>query len=46
MHIKLDRKLSLEEAHNIASAIEDDIRSVLGIEATIHTEPRIGRIPI
>jgi cation diffusion facilitator family transporter len=46
MHIKLDRNLSLEEAHNIASAIEDDIRSELDIEATIHTEPRIGRIPI
>jgi cation diffusion facilitator family transporter len=46
MHIKLDRKLSLERAHNIASSIEDDIRTELGIEATIHTEPRIGRIPI
>ena len=45
-HIKLNKSLSLEEAHNITSMIEDDIRSELGIEATIHTEPRIGRIPI
>ncbi len=44
-HIKLDKKLSLERAHNIASMIEDDIRTELEIEATIHTEPRIGRIP-
>lgn len=45
-HIELDKTLSLEEAHNITSLIEDDIRTELGIEATIHTEPRIGRIPI
>lgn len=46
LHIKLDKNLSLEGAHNITSMIEDDIRTELGIEATIHTEPRIGRIPI
>ncbi len=46
LHIKLDKSLSLEGAHNITSMIEDDIRTELGIEATIHTEPRIGRIPI
>jgi len=45
-HIKLEKYLSLEGAHNITSMIEDDIRNELGIEATIHTEPRIGRIPI
>jgi len=45
LHIKLDKNLSLEGAHNITSMIEDDIRTELGIEATIHTEPRIGRIP-
>lgn len=44
MHIKMDKHLSLEGAHNIASIIEDDIRNELGIEATIHTEPRLGRI--
>ena len=43
-HIKLDSNLSLEEAHNITSMIEEDVRSTLGIEATIHTEPRTGRI--
>ena len=46
LHIKLDKNLSLEGAHNITSMIEDEIRTELGIEATIHTEPRIGRIPI
>lgn len=45
LHIKLDKNLSLEEAHHITSMIEDDIRTDLGIEATIHTEPRTGRIP-
>ena len=45
-HIKLHKSLSLEEAHNITSIIEDDIRTELGIEATIHTEPRIRKIPI
>lgn len=45
LHIKLDKKLSLERAHNIASMIEDDIRAGLEIEATIHTEPLLGRIP-
>jgi cation diffusion facilitator family transporter len=45
-HIKLNKSLSLEKAHNITSMIEDDIRNDLGIEATIHTEPSIGRIPI
>ena len=45
-HIKLNKSLSLEVAHNITSMIEDDIRTELEIEATIHTEPRLGRIPI
>jgi cation diffusion facilitator family transporter len=39
-HIKLDKDLSLERAHDITSLIEDEIRLELGIEATIHTEPR------
>ena len=45
LHIKLDKNLSLEEAHHITTMIEDDIRTDLDIEATIHTEPRTGRIP-
>ncbi len=32
-HIKLHKSLSLEEAHNITSMIEDDIRTELEIEA-------------
>jgi cation diffusion facilitator family transporter len=43
-HIKLDKDLSLEVAHHIASMIEEDIRSELGIETTIHTEPRLGKM--
>jgi cation diffusion facilitator family transporter len=43
-HIKLDKNLSLEKAHHIASMIEEDIRSELDVEATIHTEPSLGRI--
>jgi cation diffusion facilitator family transporter len=43
-HIKLDKNLSLDAAHSITTMIEKDIRSELGIEATIHTEPRTGRI--
>ncbi len=44
LHIKLDKNLSLEQAHNLTSMIEDNIRTELGIEATIHTEPRSSRI--
>lgn len=43
-HIKLDKDLSLEVAHHITSMIEEDIRSELGIETTIHTEPRLSKM--
>lgn len=39
-HIKLDGKLSLEEAHEIASKIEKIINENLNITATIHMEPK------
>jgi len=38
-HIYLSKDISLEEAHRIASKIEDSIREKLNIEATIHMEP-------
>jgi cation diffusion facilitator family transporter len=38
-HIRLEGKITLQEAHNIASDIEDSIRSELNIESTIHMEP-------
>ena len=37
-HINLPKLMSLEEAHTIASKIEDCIRNKLDIESTIHTE--------
>lgn len=38
-HIILDGRMSLNEAHSIATAVEDAIRDKLQIETTIHVEP-------
>ena len=38
-HIKLPPDMSLKKAHDIANHIEDQIRSQMNIEATIHMEP-------
>ena len=38
-HIKLDKNMSIEKGHSIATSIEEKIYSELGIYATIHTEP-------
>lgn len=38
-HIKLDEKLDLKTAHDIATDIENHIKEELQIEATIHIEP-------
>ncbi len=38
-HIKLDRKMTLEDSHEIASQIEQKIKENLNITATIHMEP-------
>ncbi|MFC2098131.1 cation diffusion facilitator family transporter [Bacteroidota bacterium] len=43
LHIKLNKGLSLGEAHDMASHIEYAIRNELGIEATIHMEPLTAR---
>ena len=38
-HIKLPPEISLKEAHDIASKIEEKVRRDMKIEATIHMEP-------
>ena len=42
-HIKFPPNETIEEAHNITTKIEIDIRERLGIESTIHMEPDIIR---
>ncbi|MDR0496521.1 MAG: cation diffusion facilitator family transporter [Treponema sp.] len=39
MHIKLDKNLSIERGHQIATEIENMINADFGIIATIHVEP-------
>ncbi len=38
-HIKLPKKMSLQEAHEIVTKIEKSIRDEMNIESTIHAEP-------
>ena len=39
LHIKLDKNLSIEAGHKVASDIEDSIQESYGIIATVHVEP-------
>jgi cation diffusion facilitator family transporter len=39
LHIKLDKGMTIEKSHEIATAIENMIEADFGIIATIHTEP-------
>jgi len=39
MHIRLDRNMTIERGHQIASGIEAAIKEKLGMIATIHIEP-------
>jgi cation diffusion facilitator family transporter len=39
LHLRLDSKITLEEAHRIATLIEEAVKEKLGWEATIHLEP-------
>jgi len=39
LHIRLDRAMTIEEGHDIATVIEDLIREKYDIFATIHVEP-------
>ena len=38
-HLTMDAGLTLEEAHEEAHLVEQELRDQLGIEATIHMEP-------
>lgn len=39
LHIKLPKTMSLEEAHEIATKLENKIKNTLGWEVTVHPEP-------
>ena len=39
LHIMLDKNLTIEDGHDIATVIEDMINEKFGMEATIHIEP-------
>jgi divalent metal cation (Fe/Co/Zn/Cd) transporter len=39
-HVRFPEGTSLEHAHRVASDLEERIRQSLGVEATIHLEPR------
>jgi cation diffusion facilitator family transporter len=39
LHIRLDKNMSIEKGHRVASEIEDKIKNDFGISATIHIEP-------
>jgi len=39
LHIKLDKNMTIEKSHEIATEIERMIETDFGISATIHTEP-------
>ncbi len=38
-HVRLPNQMTIEQAHQIISNIEDTLRAELGIDATIHIEP-------
>jgi len=38
-HIKLPREMTLDDAHAIATKVEDDLKKRLNLESTIHIEP-------
>jgi divalent metal cation (Fe/Co/Zn/Cd) transporter len=42
LHIRLDKNMTIEKAHQIASEIEGKIKDDFGIAATIHMEPLKG----
>ncbi|MEM0378249.1 MAG: cation diffusion facilitator family transporter [Thermosphaera sp.] len=39
LHIRLDSKISLEEAHKLATEIEEAVKKKKGWEVTVHVEP-------
>lgn len=43
LHIDLPDEITLEEAHRVATLVEERIRSELGYEATVHAEPATSK---
>lgn len=39
LHMRVDKNLTIEEGHGIATSVETIIREKFGMEATIHVEP-------
>jgi cation diffusion facilitator family transporter len=46
LHIRLDKNMTIEEGHKIATEIEKKIKDDFGIIATIHIEPLKNPAPI
>ena len=42
LHLRMDENYSLQQAHDIVTKIEDELRNRLNIEPTIHAEPKIS----
>jgi divalent metal cation (Fe/Co/Zn/Cd) transporter len=45
MHIRLNKDLSIENGHEIASSIERLVKDKFNIIATVHVEPLLYRTP-
>lgn len=39
MHIEVEKGISMEDAHNIATRVEDNVKTNVKAEATVHVEP-------
>lgn len=46
LHVDLPDTITLEEAHKIATLVEERVRSELGYEATVHVEPATSKYKI
>ena len=46
LHIRLDKNMTIEESHKIATVIEGLIREKFGMAATIHVEPIKELMPL
>ena len=39
MHVEVEKGISMEDAHNIATRVEDSVKTNVKAEATVHVEP-------
>jgi cation diffusion facilitator family transporter len=46
LHIRLDKNMTIEKGHQIATVIEEKIKADFGIIATIHIEPLKDPVPM